>query len=345
MTSVRNDVVPATTLIAFSLWPSHGAETSILASAPLPHLRAWLKQAQRVAVHVDQNQVQAPLLAALSLPHERAWAQAMGYAGGHAVVDGGVPWAALAAAQQGLSAPDGSPTGWAFITWCNWQVSNGQVTLGDPAQLQIDEASDAALFRLMQPFFAEDGIALHPYLPGQWLACSPLFVDLPTAALDRVIGRNIDPWLIGCQEAADARSRAAQLLRRLQNEVQMLLYTHAINDTRRLHINSFWLHGTGAVPSEAPQAREAPTLINSLRASALQQDFAAWLQAWQALDAQVIAPLCRRVAAGTPQRLVLCGAHEFHVYDSLTPSWWQRLRAHWGAISLDSVLAVAPRKD
>ncbi len=326
-------------LIPFSLWTTHGPEASVLAKAELPHLRAWLAASKRVDVQVDQPR--APLLATLSPPHERAWAQAVGWPD----VDGALPWAAYAATQAGLAnSADARSSAWAFITLCHWQVSHGQVTLGDPVHLQIDTATDEVLFQAMHGFFAEDGIALHRYKPGQWLAQSPLFVDLPTASLDRVMGRNIDPWLVGCETSANSLSPAAQLLRRLQNEMQMLLYTHALNEGRGLTINSFWLHGTGHLPT-TQASREAPRVVSTLRQSALQQDLIGWLQAWQDMDAQVIAPLLARVAAGEPQRLVLCGEHAFHVYDSATPSLWQRLRAHWAPTSLDTVLAVAPLKD
>jgi len=266
------------------------------------------------------------------------------------MVDGGVPHAALAATKQGLltsSSSIAAPTAWAFISLCNWHVSNGQVTLGDPAHLQMDEATDAVLFNAMQRFFADDGIELHPYRPGQWLAQSSLFADLPTASLDRVIGRNIDPWLVGTRADAPL-SAAAQLLRRLQNEMQMLLYTHPVNEGRRLTINSFWVHGTGDLPStdaDCHAASNEPMQIQTLRESALQQDFMGWLQAWQQVDAQVIAPLVARVTAGELQRLVLCGEHEFHVYDSGSPSWWQRVRTHLAPTSLNTVLAVSPLKD
>ncbi|PUE32232.1 hypothetical protein B9Z35_01385 [Limnohabitans sp. Jir61] len=339
MTSVLIHSVRDTTLIPFSLWTLHGPEASVLAKAELLHLRAWLAQAKRVDVQVDA--VQEPLLATLSPPHERAWALAAGWP----AQDGCLPWAARAAAERGLVA-NNATDGWAFINLCNWHVSNGQVTLGDPAYLQIDEATDATLFQAMQSFFAEDGIALHPYKPGQWLAQSPLLVDLPTASLDRVIGRNIDPWLVGSHVAADALSPAAKLLRRLQNEMQMLLYTHPVNEGRGLTINSFWVHGTGALPSEASEpAKQEPVVIQTLRESALQQDLIGWLEAWQHVDAHVIAPMLARLAEGEPQRLVLCGEHEFHVYDSAAPSIWQRLRTRFAPTSLDTVLAVAPLKD
>jgi hypothetical protein len=334
-----------TTLIPFSLWTSHGPEASVLAKAELPNLSAWLTRAQRVAVHVDT--AQEPLLATLSPPHERAWSQTLGWP----LTDGCMPWAARTAAGMSLVqdacfsvAPATSPSGWAFITLCNWHVSHGQVTLGDPLYLKIDDATDATLFKAMQGFFAEDGIALYPFKPGQWLAQSPLLVDLPTASLDRVIGRNIDPWLVGGHVDAQALSPAAKLLRRLQNEMQMLLYTHPVNEGRSLAINSFWVHGTGALPALPPIGHE-PAVVDSLRESALQQDFIGWLEAWQHVDAQVIGPQLSRVAAGEPQRLVLCGEHEFHVYDSATPSLWQRVRTHFAPTSLNTVLAVAPLKD
>ncbi len=141
-------------------------------------------------------------------------------------------------------------------------------------------------------------------------------------------------------------SPAAKLLRRLQNEMQMLLYTHSVNEGRSLTINSFWVHGTGALPIDANKsAQQEPAVIHTLRQSALQQDLMGWLEAWQHVDAHVIAPMLARVAAGAPQRLVLCGEHEFHVYDSAAPSLWQRLRTRFAPTSLDTVLAVAPLKD
>lgn len=335
LTSVSSNVMRDTVLIPFSLWTLQGPEASVLAKAELPHLCTWLAQAKRVDVQVDA--VQEPLLATLSPPHERAWALAAGWP----AQDGCLPWAARAAAERGLAA-NNATDGWAFINLCNWHVSNGQVTLGDPAYLQIDEATDATLFQAMQSFFAEDGIALHRHKPGQWLAQSPLLADLPTASLDRVIGRNIDPWLVGSHVAADALSPAAKLLRRLQNEMQMLLYTHPVNEGRSLTINSFWVHGTGAL---SPTTRAEPKVILTLRESALQQDLIGWLEGWQHVDAHVIAPMLARVAAGEPQRLVLCGEHEFHVYDSAAPSIWQRLRTRFAPTTLDTVLAVAPLKD
>jgi hypothetical protein len=109
-----------------------------------------------------------------------------------------------------------------------------------------------------------------------------------------------------------------------------------------LTLNSFWLHGTGVLPEHSAPA---PQVVNTLRSSALQQDLIGWLDAWRALDAEVMAAWLDRAAAGERQRLVLCAEHVFHVYDTAAPNMWQRLRRHFAPTSLDTVLAVAPWKD
>jgi hypothetical protein len=67
---------------------------------------------------------------------------------------------------------------------------------------------------------------------------------LTPASLDRVVGRVIDGWM--------PRAGEAKALRRLQQEMQMLLYTHPVNEERArgglLPVNSFWASGTGALP-------------------------------------------------------------------------------------------------
>jgi hypothetical protein len=101
----------------------------------------------------------------------------------------------------------------------------------------------------------------------------------------------------------------------------------------------------GSVAEANKPALQEPAVVDTLRESALQQDLIGWLEAWQHVDVHVIAPMLARVAAGEPQRLVLCGEHEFHVYDSAAPSLWQRVRTRFAPTSLDTVLAVAPLKD
>jgi hypothetical protein len=191
----------------------------------------------------------------LSPPHERALAQALGIAGPD-TPDGLIPWAAQDAAQH---LPDAAGKGWAWITPCHWAMGREHATLTDPAALGLTEAESRTLLAAMQPYFDGDGITMH-YVPAlgssRWLAEGEVFRSLPAASLDRVLGRNVDPWLP--KQNKDDAAGTARKMKLLQNEMQMLLYTHALNDERaarrQLPVNSFWLSGTGAcaVPDLLP---------------------------------------------------------------------------------------------
>ena len=233
-----------------------------------------------------------------SPPHERALARALGIAAD----DGLIPWAALEARQTGAATADDAE-GWGVVALCNWRVGIDDVVLGDPSSIQIDAAESASLLAAARPFFEEDGIALHPSpVPGRWLARAPVFAALATASIDRAVGYPISQW---SPLADDARG-----LRRLQNEMQMLLYTERVNDDRTARgvppINSFWLSGTGALkgtPAEAPGL----TVNDTLRVAALRDDAPGWVAAWQALDAGDIASLLSDYTKGQSVALTLCG--------------------------------------
>ena len=235
----------------------------------------------------------------LSPPHERALAAALGIA----APDGCIPWAALEAKQSGLHPTDAAES-WGLATLCHWHVGIDDVVLGDPAAIHIDESESAALLKAAQPFFAEDGIALHASsTPGRWLAHGKVFDGLATASIDRAVGSPISEW--------SPLTDAARPLRRLQNEMQMLLYTERVNDDRAARgvppINSFWLSGTGNLPEAMSPNGPAPTVNDALRTAALRDDGAAWASAWQALDAGPVAALLADASGGANVMLTLCG--------------------------------------
>ena len=263
-----------------------------LATLKLPNLERLLSRLQLVE---DDTQDESTL----SPPHERALAAALGLS----APDGCIPWAAWQARELDLrEAVPGKP--WALLTLCYWQVGIDDAALGDPAQLDVAMEESAALLNVVRPFFTEDGIALHATAqPGRWLAQGAIFDGVPTASIDRAIGHPISEW--------SPLTEATRPLRRLQNEMQMLLYTHPINDARAERrvpaINSFWASGTGSLPADAAPASAAPQVDDRLRAAALRDDGQAWSQAWQALDAQVLPGLLAEVERGAPLRLTLCG--------------------------------------
>ena len=179
-----------------------------------------------------------------SPPHERAHARALtGINKPPRSDDGRFPWATWYVLQQD---PQTAPkldrsAAWAYVTPCRWEIGASQVQMQDPSALALEPAESQALLEAMRPYFEADGISLVYDRPGRWLACGEIFRGLPTASLDRVIGQAVDAWM---PEAPQARA-----LRRLQAEMQMLLYNHPVNDQRQARglptVNSFWISGTG----------------------------------------------------------------------------------------------------
>ncbi|HEX5285754.1 MAG TPA: hypothetical protein VFW43_02390, partial [Polaromonas sp.] len=195
-------------------------------------------------------------------------------------------------------------------------------TLTDPAALALREDESRALLAAMQPYFETDGITLHYLAPDRWLAEGELFRNLPTASLDRVLSRSVDGWL--------PDSHSARPLRRLQNEMQMLLYTHPLNDARAAQrqqpVNSFWISGTGALPAGwAANAKEKISIPRSLALAVFNDDWANYTQAWAALDAGPVAQLLARQRAGEAVRLTLCGDRNAQTFETSGPSVFARI--------------------
>jgi hypothetical protein len=286
----------------------------------LPNLQKLLNRLSPLPLDVGDE-------SSLTPPHERALGRALGLSAG----DGQWPWAAWKAQRLGLGDADSA---WAFITLCHWQVSTGHVTMSPLPQLPQTESDE--LLTAMQPYFSEDGITLHAYQPGCWLAQADIFTDLASASPDRVIGRNLQAWMPESKQAAP--------LRRLQNEMQMLLYTHPVNDARDAQglapINSVWFSGTGALPAnyKAPDAQAQPLVLDSLGEAALAQDTAAWLQAWQQLDAKDIAALLPAAATDQQIQLTLCGESSSQCWHTQPQSIWQKFLNLFGYKPLSTLL-------
>jgi hypothetical protein len=251
----------------------------------------------------------------LSMPHERAFARACGLP----VADGLLPLAALQLRHGGRLVAD-EP--WAWITPSHWRVARDHIVMAHPQELQLDGDDSRALLALMAPYFAEDGIYLEYQAPLRWLARGELFRALPTASLDRVVGRTVDGWMAG--------GDAGRPLRRLQQEMQMLLYTVPLNDERQraglLPVNSFWVSGNGALPADAPPPSPAGAQVaQQLRDAALADDGAAWAAAWQQLDAREGPRLQAALDQGHSVRLTLCGQANSRSWASPGASVWRRL--------------------
>ena len=246
----------------------------------------------------------------LAAPHERFLAHAVGWPDGEPAEGQAdeppsqAPWAALWAHQDGLPADAGDA--WGLMTPSHWLMGRDHLTLLHPVELALSEAESRTLFEAVRPLFESEGWQLSWGAPLRWYVRHPSLSGLPSASLDRVIGRNPDLWMPNHPQA--------RLLRRLQNEVQMLLYQHPVNDEREarraLTVNSFWLSGTGTA-GQGPGWPSWPTwpmrVADAPRQALLRGDLPAWQAAWQALDAGPLRELADTLDTGRAVRLTLCG--------------------------------------
>jgi hypothetical protein len=276
-------------LIPFAATSDEGC-VQALKTLELPNLDKLLARLQPTAADEGDEQ-------SLSMPHERVLAKALNLS----APDGCLPWAAWQAAQSGR---DAQGAAWARITPCHWQVGQDHIAMGHPQQLGLSEQHSQALLAAMKPWFEEDGIALEYAAPTEWLARGEVFRGFASASLDRVIGRTIDAWL--------PRGGEARTVRRLQQEMQMLLYTNGINEEREAAgqkpVNSFWVSGTGALPdSHASRLPDGLVVANGLRDAALIADWDAWASAWRRVDEAECAALVKSLARREHVSLTLCG--------------------------------------
>jgi hypothetical protein len=303
------------------------AAAKYLQDLKLPNLRQLLNTLSLVDSDIGVEESFSP-------PHERALARAQGLP----VVDGAIPWAAQTAMRLGLEHAQTLP--WSFVTLCHGVVGNGNMSMEDPAALQVSETESRQLLAAMQPYFYEDGLTLYfvsSLEPSLWLCGGEPLRDVRTASLDRVLGKDLSDW--------QPQGLQSGKLRRLQNEMQMLLYTHTVNNARNHAktntINSIWLHGTGYL---AMTGGKVSTNIDadihmprSLAEAALKEDWPVWAKAWEQLDATVCADLLKRVQAGEAVVLTLCGERSVLRYEMRPTNVMKRLKR-----SLKDFLGIKP---
>jgi len=272
-----------------------------LAGLRLPGLRALLAGRRGERDEGDEY--------SLSPPHERALARAFGWGG----ADGQLPFAAEQARALGLDPGD---LAFGLLTPVHWHVGTEQVSMADPQALALSEGESHALYEAVAPLFTSEGFLVHWGAPSQWFVAHEELAELPAASLDRVIGRNVDRWL---PDAAHARR-----VRRLLNEAQMLLHTHALNEAREAQglptVNALWLSGCGPAQPVPAALRAGLQVLTGLRGPALAEDWVAWAQAFGEIDAGL--------AARAPTRITLCGERSSWSLALPPRGLLQRLSAH-----------------
>jgi len=294
---------------------------STLSEAGLPAQRGLaLPHLQRLLPRMVPTEKLGSDEYSLSTPAEQAQAQVLGWHG----ADGCLPWAAQAAAADGVPVGDAP---WGLLTPVHWHVGAEHVSVGYPELLRLSARESHALFEAVRPLFESEGWQLTWGSPLRWYASHASLDGLPTASLERVIGRNLDLWMPDHPQA--------KAIRRLQNEVQMMLYQQPENDHRAemsmMPVNSFWLSGCG----RRQQAAATPDLVidHRLRAPLLGENWGDWAEAWRALDAGPVRELLARHDAGEAVSLTLCGERFAQRLQAQSQGWLARMARRFGGAS------------
>ena len=248
-----------------------------------------------------------------STPCELALAEANALPGS----PGHIAWAAFETGTIGMPC--------AFLKLCHLQVGADHILLLPPQDLGVDADTSGVLMAAMAPYFLEDGITLQPHgaVPGTWLATGEPFRNLRTVSTDQLAGRRVTRAML------ESTGGAAAVLRRLQNEMQMLLYTHPANEARQqqrlLPINSFWVTGAGVLDTATPAAPHVQ-VERRLHAAAQRSDAVAHAKAWQEVDADACARLLAVLRAGGDAQLTLCSEKSAQSFEPVPAGVWRRFK-------------------
>lgn len=244
------------------------------------------------------------------------------------------------------------------------RADRSRLILFGPEVLAITAEEAADLAASINDHYAAEGWQLRVAAPDRWYLRLPRAPVLATTPLRDVIGRHIDPFLPGGDDARHWHG--------LLNELQMLLHAHPVNERRagqgRPAINSLWLWGGGTLPtglrpldawccsddmewnslaaaaglSLQPQDRQpldwlpealgsGPGLavLESLSRALQTSDFTAWNAALQRLEAEWFGPLLELRRSGVLHRLHLIPMNGAE-YVLSGKRWWEGVRSTRG---------------
>jgi hypothetical protein len=272
----------------------------------------------------------------------------------------GSAFAPLAMRGYGLHPTDGY---WFIVNPVHIQIARNHLLLTDQRKLQLGEEQSRALFEAAKPYFDELGQQLHFGDATTWFMRGDRWQDLITASPDAATGQNLTDWM--------PLGGSAKECRKLQNEVQMLWYSHPVNADREAHglapVNGFWLWGGGTAAPAATSvgvanvqpwlaaigkpafslAQEPPAGASAVVASdividgrlaetAIAGDWANWLAHMQRLELDYFAPLLAKLRRGDINSVKLVLTHGTGQLECITTRMAQR--KFWSRPTLNALL-------
>ncbi|MEQ6290419.1 hypothetical protein ACFPAG_07325 [Vogesella sp. GCM10023246] len=162
-----------------------------------------------------------------------------------------LPQLALAADLAAASGLETRGRHWLVADPVNLRVDRDRALLGDVGIMNLSQQEATTLVASLNKLFAEDGFAFHAPSPQRWFLSLPVASGAEFSALPDVIGNDINRHL--------PRGGNGMLWSRYLNELQMLLYTHPVNDAREARgevpVNSVWLWGEQGGEAMRPTLR------------------------------------------------------------------------------------------
>lgn len=215
----------------------------------------------------------------------------------------------------------GPELSWAMLTPVHLSVGTDGVDVLPPAALNLSESDAARFAALLRELWPEaEGWQWRLLDATRWaIGHATALEGLHAASIERAAGRPIEPWL-----------PESRTLRRWQNEAQMLLHGHALNEEREARgepvVNSVWIGDIG----RSGGADAGVTVDARLTEPLLAGDLAAWVEAWQRLDA---GPLAQPL-----QSLTLAGERFARRFTARPLPLLDRLRRRWQGTDVAAVL-------
>ncbi|RZL31672.1 MAG: hypothetical protein EOP35_21535 [Rubrivivax sp.] len=219
----------------------------------------------------------------------------------------------------------GPELNWALMTPVHLAVGADSVDVLTPAALNLSESESAHFAGLLRSLWPDsEGWQWRLLEAQRWAIGHATALDgLSAASIERAAGQPIEPWL------PDSR-----VLRRWQNEAQMLLHGNALNEAREargeLPVNSVWIGDIGRSSGRANGGTDDVTVDARLTAPLLNGDLAAWTDAWQRLDA---GPLAAELSS-----LTLAGERLARRFTAQPLSFVEKLRRRFKAADVAAVL-------
>lgn len=149
---------------------------------------------------------------------------------------------------------------WGTLQLVHWEVGRDEIVLYPQLTPELSQAEHNAFEQSIAPLLLEDGFTLHAHGLGVWHICGADLAQLECASPERAVGCDMRSFAPKAINASNEAKASAQKWRRISNELQMLLYSHAANDARAernaLTLNAAWLSGCGVLPVPAAAAPE-----------------------------------------------------------------------------------------